>query len=201
MFIILFHAFPFNSRPHKEVDASYFLFLTDNASFQFTTSQGGRPSLAAPLTEPYLFFQFTTSQGGRRTVQVTAKRKAVFQFTTSQGGRRATIPNFSTGNPFNSRPHKEVDGNFHPKILQNVIFQFTTSQGGRPRRNYFERKSISFNSRPHKEVDKFVDFNCNVTTIFQFTTSQGGRRGTAVHHVPQRNTFNSRPHKEVDLRS
>ena len=78
--------------------------------------------------------------------------------------------------PFNSRPHKEVDGNIAAMACGTIVFQFTTSQGGRRIRNTpFLLPRLSFNSRPHKEVD---------------STRASTMRSTR--------TFNSRPHKEVD---
>ena len=121
----------FNSRPHKEVDANAPAWVDLSGTFQFTTSQGGRPSVMRRrmILEN---FQFTTSQGGRlsdirdhlryyslsihdltrrSTQQCILNRihHVNFQFTTSQGGRR----------------------NLKSTALHRRTFQFTTSQGGR----------------------------------------------------------------------
>ena len=77
--------------------------------FQFTTSQGGRPTsflafiarrsfnsrphkevdlLYCHVTSSSQHFQFTTSQGGRLSSQSFLRSASDFQFTTSQGGRR-----------------------------------------------------------------------------------------------------------------
>ena len=54
-----------------------------------------------------------------------------FQLTTSQGGRLSFRSFRPIQHPFNSRPHKEVDGYSVSPLLCIVIFQLTTSQGGR----------------------------------------------------------------------
>ena len=110
------------------------IFVTNSlvSSFQFTTSQGGRPDrkMRDALHDA---FQFTTSQGGRPdSVRSLHLWPVSFQFTTSQGGRPAAVAELDLhGRSFNSRPHKEVDP---------VPFSFQYRQS-------------SFNSRPHKEVD------------------------------------------------
>ena len=166
--------------------------------FQFTTSQGGRRAMWS-ITNPTMSFQFTTSQGGRRVSgSISWLQYLNFQFTTSQGGRlcdhisdryafllsihdltrrstRTPICCRRYSAPFNSRPHKEVDGAGHRSC---------SCLG-------------SFNSRPHKEVDVVLllpqthqrglsihDLTRRSTLqrsgflgclLFQFTTSQGGR--------------------------
>ena len=59
---------------------------------------------------------------------------------------------------FNSRPHKEVDGDEFSVATEEIIFQFTTSQGGRQ----------PFGGENMQEL------------AFQFTTSQGGRHCQGV---------------------
>ena len=121
----------FNSRPHKEVDVGDFFNNLPGPIFQFTTSQGGR-RIRRGAEAKIMTFQFTTSQGGRHKHLKISLKKKLFQFTTSQGGRRLPdnldpeliplsihdLTRRSTGlhgdnlirlNPFNSRPHKEVD--------------------------------------------------------------------------------------------
>ena len=212
----------FNSRPHKEVDNSSVDRLGDRIVFQFTTSQGGRPS-DYPKTWDEIDFQFTTSQGGRPCRYDNALAVLPFQFTTSQGGRRGASRGSGRTGPFNSRPHKEVDSILDDYYMPQMAFQFTTSQGGRLHRNQnmgkggilsihdLTRRSTTymdeylgmrkaFNSRPHKEVDLLCHSEGFLPRTFQFTTSQGGRRKrlsfpSSVH------SFNSRPHKEVDDKS
>ena len=123
---------PFNSRPHKEVDARQSMYGITILIFQFTTSQGGRRDCGRTgingeclsihdLTRRstigkynimylHISFQFTTSQGGRRIWQMIWQGGNPFQFTTSQGGRRC----------------------YHLYPPPHLTFQFTTSQGGRP---------------------------------------------------------------------
>ena len=128
MLLIIIYIY-FNSRPHKEVDDcsqssvhSGYISIHDLTrrstivpplvlyarSFQFTTSQGGRPDLLFPEFNPELF-QFTTSQGGRPCLGKEYAEPVLFQFTTSQGGRLMGSD----------------------EISDDCIFQFTTSQGGR----------------------------------------------------------------------
>ncbi len=165
----------FNSRPHKEVDRKRQHFLARRLSFQFTTSQGGRPKTMV-YGDIFHDFQFTTSQGGR--LYWSTSFKSVFL-------------------PFNSRPHKEVD--IFPKkiLIVCIFFQFTTSQGGRrlqgneTRESHIFQFTTSQGGRPNMAIDR------HTSELFQFTTSQGGRRNSAGCRdllLP----FNSRPHKEVD---
>ena len=101
----------FNSRPHKEVDKNPETTPTLETTFQFTTSQGGRPvtfGIAPRISlsihdltrrstptsramSEYCAFQFTTSQGGRRFTPTISFIFKTFQFTTSQGGRLEQI--------------------------------------------------------------------------------------------------------------
>ena len=143
----------FNSRPHTEVDRNNAFFAISHRLFQFTTSHGGRRCFLGCEGKPPCF-QFTTSHGGRRIARVFKFSISIFQFTTSHGGRqdrkhiclvphnlsihdltrRSTFSFRRIGagtQPFNSRPHTEVDGIF----LFITIFM------------------LSFNSRPHTEVD------------------------------------------------
>ena len=121
----------FNSRPHKEVDSSSEYICILNFEFQFTTSQGGRPSLNKLYCFGFLF-QFTTSQGGRLTPFIDFLFRVGFQFTTSQGGRH----------------------NLFKEAMKAYTFQFTTSQGGRHIQVFSSYYGENFNSRPHKEVDQ-----------------------------------------------
>ena len=119
----------FNSRPHKEVDqtGSPLSNACDLSIHDLTRRSTSSPRPPSFITA----FQFTTSQGGRRYSIIIRTPIIAFQFTTSQGGRRTYSGNSSAIKPFNSRPHKEVDGT---RVLPNFVV-------------------ATFNSRPHKEVD------------------------------------------------
>ena len=144
--------------------------------FQLTTSQGGRQNSESGFL-PLDIFQLTTSQGGRQPLADATMKRIAFHLTTSQGGRhepclcvvlfdilsthdltRRSTPGRdirgSPPDPFNSRPHKEVDKSVTPDL----------SAGD------------SFNSRPHKEVDYISVCIFHKIDVFQLTTSQGGRR-------------------------
>ena len=167
----------FNSRPHKEVDNSAFIKKCSKASFQLTTSQGGR------LDRPVFKIQIR-SFNSRPHKEVDWKPVAC-------AGRCLS---------FNSRPHKEVDKSCFRILRDFTTFQLTTSQGGRPLPVTALFSQTTFNSRPHKEVY----FTCSATaafkihsthdltrrsttfpgyssamSFFQLTTSQGGRRRCA----------------------
>ena len=121
----------FNSRPHKEVDGYAAPFIV-HAIFISIHDLTRRSTDLESRNHPSIIFQFTTSQGGRPTVFLTlmnagsisihdlTRRSTTlvspshnpekFQFTTSQGGRHifGCISCFHQ-EYFNSRPHKEVD--------------------------------------------------------------------------------------------
>ena len=100
-----------------------------------------------------------------------------FQLTTSRRGRLHCFPESARPEPFNSRPHAEVD------IPVTTILHGWTA----------------FNSRPHAEVDCPVRKNCWKIQIFQLTTSRRGRRTgqggvyrvsvLSTHDLTQRSTF------------
>ena len=101
-------ALSFNSRPHKEVD-----LLRRNRE-RMVRSFNSRPHkevdrATCRAVHTRLDFQFTTSQGGRLVPSFLVIFPTFFQFTTSQGGRRQLAQTLLCHNPFNSRPHKEVD--------------------------------------------------------------------------------------------
>ena len=143
--------------------------------FQLTTSHGGRlpsarlSSIFTPLSTHDLTrrstfssssvnwnstFQLTTSHGGRLPPCNTFTISGLFQLTTSHGGRPyAILLYMKSQNPFNSRPHTEVD----------------------ERRRICRSNSVPFNSRPHTEVDYCKRGKCNFYKPFQLTTSHGGR--------------------------
>ena len=113
------------------------------ATFQLTTSQGGRHG-GFNLQTTDKAFQLTTSRGGRRASARTSADYLIFQLTTSRGGRHQRFDKRDRGCLyFNSRPHEEVDiNNF------GGIFVWT-----------------HFNSRPHEEVDMHLVASSNVSGI------------------------------------
>ena len=97
-----------------------------------------------------------------------------FQFTTSQGGRRETPEEVGIELPFNSRPHKEVDGVFlqcwsdlwlsiHDLTRRSTVLAY---RGG-----FYNNLSI------HDLTRRSTTFCRSLwrRSAFQFTTSQGGR--------------------------
>ena len=100
-------------------------------------------------------FQLTTSHGGRPSPRALSRAgDCLFQLTTSHGGRLSILDeHHHSGDPFNSRPHTEVDD------LTSAILQSTWPFNSRPhtevdRRNDGRQiQTRSFNSRPHTEVD------------------------------------------------
>ena len=122
----------FNSRPHKEVDSSYFLV------FLFAFYFNSRPHKEV--------------DGISKSVSFTISNISIHDLT-----RRSTVfdrPLSRLRTHFNSRPHKEVDVPSPGTHCDWNVFQFTTSQGGRPRLlPPSQMLSGNFNSRPHKEVD------------------------------------------------
>ena len=163
----------FNSRPHKEVD-------------KWQKSRRNSSILSIhDLT--------------RRSTQQINDTKEQLDLSIHDLTRRSTSKSFLFAHcsfPFNSRPHKEVDGQVYTIWTATEHFQFTTSQGGRPCTRSYDVLQDSFNSRPHKEVDlspwwnvcsdrlSIHDLTRRSTTfcrslcrrsVFQFTTSQGGR--------------------------
>ncbi len=106
----------FNSRPHKEVDQSHKKGNSqDGLSIHDLTRRSTGCSNYFVVIQ---IFQFTTSQGGRPSTSLPHLLHSIFQFTTSQGGRRfRRIERLHRLSPFNSRPHKEVDGSM--RRLQN----------------------------------------------------------------------------------
>ena len=117
--------------------------------------------------------------------------------------RRSTFPltvRYDSVFPFNSRPHKEVDGEPEGDGESERIFQFTTSQGGRPTQRASSRtsRSLSIHDLTRRSTLR-IPYNppfCNLS-IHDLT-----RRSTAWRAAPitWTRSFNSRPHKEVDDR-
>ena len=84
----------FNSRPHKEVDHLPLYNRRHSGTFQFTTSQGGRPRsvlVGVTLQTPFNSRPHKEVDNHQALCQLCF---SVFQFTTSQGGRRATGDEF-----------------------------------------------------------------------------------------------------------
>ena len=123
-----------------------------NAIFQLTTSRRGRPK-ELDKSNKEVIFQLTTSRRGRhRRILVRIKRK-YFQLTTSRRGRHPAPEILPYIEPFNSRPHAEVDVLFFcsfidifelsthdltqrstfcaVRVCEPIIFQLTTSRRGR----------------------------------------------------------------------
>ena len=125
--------------------------------FQFTTSQGGRPTAATIGAESRTFnsrphkevdrLGFVENLRGTLSIHDLTRRSTVIhsiaavlkRLSIHDLTRRSTgvqEPNLSFLNPFNSRPHKEVDG------ITGSLFHAKNS----------------FNSRPHKEVDRTCQY-------------------------------------------
>ena len=172
----------------------------NTASFQFTTSQGGRPWYHEISGYP-MYFQFTTSQGGRRGIAYLLYLRAfIFQFTTSQGGRLREL----------SPPCRKVYLSIHDLTRRSTFLRRSylryeyLSIHDLTRRSTMKAapqivSGITFNSRPHKEVDFRRRHSRLSVYLFQFTTSQGGRLEKERRLVDAERAFNSRPHKEVDM--
>ena len=143
----------FNSRPHKEVDYTNHMSIYGFIIFQFTTSQGGRPCRGCrdPSVKPFN----------------SRPHKEVDQYDWLG---KTLLPSF------NSRPHKEVDVNPDCDRAYQGAFQFTTSQGG----------------RPYIFGETFLKLSLSIHDL---------TRRSTVYKVRQpciQGAFNSRPHKEVD---
>ena len=103
-----------------------------------------------------------------------------------------------TQKPFNSRPHKEVDGiqdKYHEKYK---TFQFTTSQGGRLPASFSHKHCLYFQFTTSQGGRQARNMRYKKPIVFQFTTSQGGRRGRrhpnnhdrdlSIHDLTRRST-------------
>ena len=120
----------FNSRPHKEVDfnerglADSIFELSIHDLTRRSTGPGTGRRVCDYLSihdltrrSTILLFNLRHSRGlsihdltRRSTIYPGQSIKVIgFQFTTSQGGRRPGWTARSSGDSFNSRPHKEVD--------------------------------------------------------------------------------------------
>ena len=166
-------------------------------TFQFTTSQGGRPSPCISNLLVFVF-QFTTSQGGRHPALCDGLAVGVFQFTTSQGGRHCPAHSGCYTIILSIHDLTRRSTAMTAYIHCITSFQFTTSQGGRRLRLPSEYCPVmSFNSRPHKEVDTAIVLYRHIPLSFNSRPHKevDGADDTAPNNHA---SFNSRPHKEVD---
>ena len=123
------------------------------ATFQLTTSRGGRPFLTS--SSLYFFsFQLTTSRGGRRYMNGLDGIPSVFQLTTSRGGRRVH------------------------RLLQSTReeFQLTTSRGGRHQPSCWLPDLLCISTHDLTRRSTKGDNVLFPTGLFQLTTSRGGRQ-------------------------
>ena len=98
--------------------------------------------------------------------------------------------------PFNSRPHKEVDdpGPLRRGGLTLSIHDITRRSNIL---NNIHTTIINLSIHDLTRRSTFNPFSFNIRIVFQFTTSQGGRPSSSICPMNP-TTFNSRPHKEVD---
>ena len=98
----------FNSRPHTEVDINSCSYIYRKWSFQLTTSHGGRPIRSGE--RDYCYYLSTHDLTRRSTRYILGiAAELFFQLTTSHGGRLRLYDFPRRVDPFNSRPHTEVD--------------------------------------------------------------------------------------------
>ena len=168
-------------------------------SFQFTTSQGGRPCRSG--NSKFMEYLSIHDLSRRSTLRIQSNNLSIY-LSIHDLSRRSTIS----------------CSNLHP---HSFIFQFTTSQGGRPAVPCSPRSHpVPFNSRPLKEVD--VKKQCTNSEYRRLSIHDLSRRSTteketdtrnselSIHDLSRRSTywtcslfsvsapFNSRPLKEVD---
>ncbi len=184
-------------------------FFDQKKVFQFTTSRRGRHLFCHSPTGTGIF-QFTTSRRGRRyylRFRCPASHLSIHDLT-----QRSTIYPYSAlcgMNPFNSRPHAEVDLFSVHSWFDSFSFQFTTSRRGRPccpgvqsftgdlsihdltQRSTsgcssYSSAHMTFNSRPHAEVDIHLYKSTFNHIIFQFTTSRRGRHIAIIPRQQER---------------
>ena len=193
----------FNSRPHKEVDVADSASKKPQIIFQFTTSQGGRPS-QWDHPECREIFQFTTSQGGRLTRRSTRSHSGRSQnrhfLSIHDLTRRSTALRFLRFLMGNLSIHDLTRRStiLNPYYQALGIFQFTTSQGGRLHVPKSQDTIGAFQFTTSQGGRQVKQVEANPLQFFQFTTSQGGRPGCILYSMTRLSTFNSRPHKEVD---
>ena len=155
---------PFNSRPHKEVDLSSSLSFAAISSFQFTTSQGGRPMHLRQCQAHSPF----NSRPHKEVDPELADRKAVEC-------------------SFNSRPHKEVDEILPPAPHSVFILSIhDLTRRSTAILQYSAKSCLSFNSRPHKEVDVKLLTVCRlplVLSIHDLTRRSTSGIYPEKHHI------------------
>ena len=120
-------------------------------------------------------FQLTTSQGGR---QFSCPLGRCGELSTHDLTRRSTpllrrVRSFLP--PFNSRPHKEVDIAVGISDVDELVFQLTTSQGGRPRLSAEHGVVLNLSTHDLTRRSTHQSFGLLCSDLFQLTTSQGGR--------------------------
>ena len=157
--------------------------------FQLTTSRRGR-QFRLLILNIIAIFQLTTSRRGRRvqngaginsgelsTHDLTQRSthspplymsRGIFQLTTSRRGRRCGWNDGHTNiNPFNSRPHAEVDVLRLLEGLAAFPFNSRPHAEGDCRGNQCTDERSSFNSRPHAEVDINIShILCKISILF-----------------------------------
>ena len=124
----------------------------EDAVFQLTTSQGGRPERYG-FKDLFVVFQLTTSQGGRQKSKDQIRFNA--RLSTHDLTRRSTNARGEYWNTFYLSTHDLTrrSTRLKPIFIFRDFFQLTTSQGGR--------------RFPHT-INAYA-------SAFQLTTSQGGR--------------------------
>ncbi len=102
--------------------------------------------------------------------------------------------------PFNSRPHAEVD--LSDGAPGKVLFSFNSRPHAEVDQNEssYEIPGKSFNSRPHAEVDRPGSPAFCTALLSTHDLTQRSTTSTTVKATHAR-AFNSRPHAEVDILS
>ena len=166
--------FPFNSRPHEEVD------MSTNARFKVIRTFNSRPHDEVDIKNGG-----NLSDAARLSIHDLTRRSTWFikrfreieDLSIHDLTRRSTASAAQTTANNNLSIHDLTRrSTLAGKILSGGnFFQFTTSRGGRRRSLISLLQFLSFNSRPHEEVDLYLVF---------------------LQSRPR--SFNSRPHEEVD---
>ena len=100
--------------------------------------------------------------------------------------------------PFNSRPHTEVDEILMPCKGYHKNFQLTTSHGGRRHSIRIIIMFVIFQLTTSHGGRLYFCSSCSNFSPFQLTTSHGGRLSVSAQPRHLYRSFNSRPHTEVD---
>ena len=190
-------SFPFNSRPHKEVDSPALSAVLPWGSFNSRPHKEVDADASDPQTRRSLSIHDLTRRSTRLNNLCAPDRYLSIHDLT----RRSTVSVLRRCTffvPFNSRPHKEVDQQCILNRIHHVNFQFTTSQGGRlpPVCRVMQGYDLSIHDLTRRST--LYTYKLGLRQNFQFTTSQGGRLQDPVQSSAPLRSFNSRPHKEVD---